>query len=242
MGFLSRIGVGSATVDTILETDTVEPGDRIDAHVEIEGGEDDQEVDELELAVTTEYQVPADDDYTYETAELDEMELDGFRIDAGEEWTMDVPPIDIPATTPATVSQTSVWVQTTLEIDWAADPTDRDELTVNPGPHLDALLTAIENLGLVLDFADNAQSRFGPHPFAQFFEYENYGEAPWENLDDIEFFVAPARDHLEVQVDVERTSSGLFSSDESRAQFTVTSTDPAEVQSTVRSVIDSNLD
>lgn len=243
MGVLSRIGIGSATVDTILETETVRPGDSIEAHVEIEGGSDEQEVAELELAVATRYQIPSEEDsVSYGTAELSEMELtSGFTIEPDTDRTMDVPPIEIPYTTPATISQTEVWVQTGLEIDWSVDPTDEDHLQVEPGPYLAALLEAIENLGLTLEFADCVQSSFGPHEFAQFFEYENYGGSQWGNLDDIEFFVAPAADHLSVQVDVESARTGLFSSDEQRAGFTVTSTDPAEVQPQVQSVIDENV-
>jgi sporulation-control protein len=244
MGILSRVGIGSATVDTILERDTVQPGDSIDAHIEIEGGSDDQEVEELELAVATAYQVPdGDDDVSYRTAEISEMELtDGFTIEAGEERTMDVPPIEIPVTTPATIDQTQVWIQTGLEIDWSVDPTDEDHLQVEPGPYLDALLEAIEDLGFRFEMADNVRSSFGPHEFAQFFEYEDYGGTPWNGLDDIEFFVSPAADHLDVQVDVEASGLSLFGSDEQRAQFTVTSTDPETVEATVRSVIDENLD
>lgn len=253
MGFLSRIGVGAATVDTILATDTVRPGESIDAHVEIEGGNDDQEVEELELAVATRYQIPTDEGTAYETAEIAETELtEGFTIEAGTERTMDVPPIDIPVTTPATISQTEVWIQTGLEIDWSADPTDEDHLTVEPGPYLDALLTAVEGLGLDLEYADNTDTEFlrweggagtgfGTHEFVQFFEYENHGGAVWSDLDDIEFYVAPAADHLDVQIEVESTGGGLLDSGERDTSFTVTSTDPDEVATTVRSVVDDNL-
>jgi len=242
MGFLSRVGIGSATVDTILETETVQPGDSIDAHVELEGGSDDQAVDDLEIGVATKYQIPSDDGVRYSTAKLSETELtDGFTIEAGEERTMEIPPIDIPITTPATTSQTSVWVQTGLDIDWSVDPSDEDHLTVEEGPYLHALLEAIENLGLSLEMADNVKSRFGPHTFAQFYEYENYGGSEWHNLDDIEFFVAPGENQLAVQVDVESNRSSLFSSDEQRAEFTVSTTDVSSVESTVHSVIDQNV-
>lgn len=242
MGFLSRVGIGSATVDTILETDRVQPGDSIDAHVEIEGGSDEQEVDDLEIGVATEYQVPTEDGFTYETAEISETELtDGFTIQPDEERTLDIPPIEIPETTPPTIDQTSVWVQTGLDIDWSVDPTDQDYLTVEPGPYTDALLTAIENLGLTLEMADNVQSSFGSGPHAQFFEYENHGGAEWHNLDDIEFFVAPGGGHLDVEVEVESQNTSLFERDEERTRFTVDSTDPDIVASTVRSVIDENV-
>jgi sporulation-control protein len=243
MGLLSRVGIGSATVDTILERDTVRPGESVEAHIEIEGGSDDQDVEELELAVATAYQVPdGDDDVSYRTAEISEMELtDGFTIEAGEERTMDVPPIEIPVTTPATIDRTRVWIRTGLEIDWSVDPTDEDRLNVEPGPYLAALLEAIEDLGFRFEMADNVRSSFGPHEFAQFFEYEEYGGTEWDGLDDIEFFAAPAEDHLSVQVDVEASGFSLFGGDEQRATFTVRSTDPSEVQSTVRSVIDENL-
>lgn len=243
MGLLSRVGIGSATVDTILETDRVQPGDAIDAHVAIEGGSEQQAVDDLEIGVATAYQVPTDDDdFTYETAEISETELtDGFTIEPDEERTLDIPPIEIPVTTPPTMDQTSVWIQTGLDIDWSVDPTDEDHLAVDPGPYTDALLTAIENLGLSMEMADNVKSSFGPGEFAQFFEYENYGNAPWSNLDDIEFFVAPHGDHLTVEVDVESRNTSLFERSEQRTKFRVDSSAPDTVESTVRSAIEENV-
>lgn len=242
MGLFSRIGVGAASVDAILETETVRPGDTVGAHVEIEGGNDEQEVDELEMAVVVRYQIPTEEDgVQYTTEEIAETELDGFTIHPDTDRTIDVPPIEVPTTTPATIDQTEVWVETTLEIDWSKDPTDRDDLTVEPGPYLDALLAAVENLGFQLEFADADRSRMGPHDFAQFFEYEDYGRTPWDGLDDLEFHVAPARDHLDVRMTVEASGHSLFGSDESGVSFTVESTDPAEVEETLRSVIDRNL-
>ena len=57
MGLLNRIGIGSAEIDTILDTETVQPGDSVPARIEIEGGSDDQEVDEIDLAIVTRYEI-----------------------------------------------------------------------------------------------------------------------------------------------------------------------------------------
>jgi sporulation-control protein len=242
MGILSRIGVGSATVDAILETETVRPGDTIDAHVEIEGGNDEQEVDELELAVVVQYQVPTEEDgVSYVTEEIAETELAGFTIHPDTDRRIDVPPIEVPPTAPATIDQTDVWIETTLEIDWSTDPSDRDDIEVLPAAYLDALLTAVENLGLQLEYADATQSHFGPHDFAQFFEYEDYGGTPWHDLDDLEFSVVPGRDYLDVRMTIEESGRSFLGSDESGVEFTVDSTDPDEVEREVRSVVDRNL-
>lgn len=242
MGLLNRVGIGSATVDTILETDTVQPGGSVGAHVEIEGGSDDQEVDELELAVATEYRSESDEGPDYVTTEIAEMELtEGFTIEAGEERTMEVPPIDIPIETPPTLGRTSVWIQTGLEIDWSVDPSDRDELRVEPDAYLAALLEAVEGLGFVRDGVDNVRSRFGPGEFAQAFEYEDRGRTPFSNLDDIEFQTARYPDRLEVALVVEAQRSGLLESDESRTTLTVDSTDVDAIQADLRTLVDQNL-
>lgn len=59
--FLSRIGIGNAAVDTVLHSETVRPGESVGAHVEVEGGSSDQDVDEIDLAVMTRYEVETDE-------------------------------------------------------------------------------------------------------------------------------------------------------------------------------------
>jgi sporulation-control protein len=241
--FLSRIGIGSAEVDTILHSDTVQPGDTIDAHVEVEGGSADQEVENIDLAVMTRYEVELDDGKSYRNEVIRTVELtDGFTIGAGEQRTFDTRSIRIPEETPPTLGKTEVWIQTGLDIDWSVDPTDEDALHVRPGPYLSTLLDAVENLGFVQNAVDNVRApRHGPNDFAQEFEYRPQTGQYRRELDEIELFPIRKGDRLETVIEVDQRGASVFGSDESHHRTTVDSTDTEQVEHQIGTLIDGQL-
>ena len=243
MGLLNRIGIGSAEIDTILDTETVQPGDSIPARIEIEGGSDDQEVDEIDLAIMTRYEVETDDGSSYATSKITETELtDGFTIRAGEERTIDPGSIRIPESTPPTIGNTEVWVYTGLNIDLSVDPKDKDHLEVLPGPYLEALLEAVEDLGFRRSSVGNVEARsFGPGEFAQEFEYKPRSGPYSGKLDEIELFPVRHDDRLEVVVEVDKRGGSIFGSDESHHRITIDSTDPDAIERQLTDLIDRQL-
>jgi sporulation-control protein len=243
MGILNRIGVGSAEVDTILDTQTVRPGDSVPARIEIEGGADDQEGDEIDLAIMTRYEVETEEGTSYSNAKIEQTTLtDGFTISAGEERTIDAGSIDIPESTPPTLGKTQVWVYTGLDIDWSLDPKDRDQLEVLPGPYLEALLEAVERLGFARSSVDNVEARsFGPGRFAQEFEYKPHRGPYSGRLDEIELFPRRQGNALTVVVEVDKRGESILGSDESHHQITVSATDPAAIERQLSGLIDRQL-
>ena len=243
MGLLNRIGIGSAEIDTILERETLRPGESSPARIEIEGGSDDQEVDEIDLAIATRYEVETDDGSSYSTATITETELtDGFSLEAGEERTIDAGSIHVPESTPPTVGNTQVWVRTGLDIDWSVDPKDKDHLEVLPGPYLEALLEVVEDLGFRRNSVDNVKARsFGPGAFAQEFEYKPHSGRYSGSLDEIELFPVRQGDQLEVVVEVDKRGGSLFGSDESHHRITIDDADPAAIERQLTDLIDRQL-
>jgi len=244
MGILNRIGIGSAEVDTILERETVEPGDQVPAHIEIEGGSDDQTIDEIELAVMTRYEVETDDGSSYRNVAINETDLtDGFTIEAGAERTMEAGSIEIPHTTPPTLGKTRVWVYTGLDIDWSVDPTDKDHLEVEPGPYYEALLEGIQQLGFTQHTVDNVHApSFGPGKFAQEFEFKpERGGRYAGKLDEIEVFPVRTADGLDAVVEVDKRGSSLFGSDESHHRITIETTDSGQIERDLATLIDEQL-
>ncbi|MFB6142143.1 MAG: sporulation protein [Halorientalis sp.] len=240
MGVLSRLGVGAATVETVLEADRVRPGDAVDARVEVTGGDSAQTVDRLDLAVATAYQVPtAADQPTHATADLAAVTLaEEFTVLPGEHRVVAVPPVEIPATTPPTIDRTDVWLRTGLEVDWAVDPTDEEPLAVAPGPRVEALLTALEDLGLSLSLADNVRSTLGPGEFAQCLACEPTADSTWAALDAVRFYLAPGRGPLDIEVDAESGAAPPVERPGTLPAVTVESTDPVAVAARLRPLLD----
>lgn len=244
MGILNRIGIGSAEVDTILETETVQPGDSIPAHIEITGGSDDQEVENIDLAVMTRYEVEGDEGSAYRNVAIRETELtNGFTIAAGEERTVDAGEIEIPEDTPVTVGRTKVWIDTGLDIDWSVDPSDEDHLEVRPGRYLTAVMDAVEALGFGLHEAENTEAGgFGASGFVQEFEYRPArGSRYASDLDEIELFPTRRGDSLELAIEVDKRGLGLLDMDESHHTITIRTTDVDEIRGRIASLIDEQL-
>nr|WP_299266168.1 sporulation protein [Halorientalis sp.] len=144
---MSSVGTGSAAVDLVLSDTTVTQGETVDADVEVVGGSSDQTTEEVYYALLTRYS--ADD--TRRTGVVDEGTLvEGFTVEAGDEWAVDVE-LKIPPATPVTMGGASVWVETGLDIAYSVDPDDTDDLRVQPDERTRDLLEAMDALGFRYD-------------------------------------------------------------------------------------------
>jgi sporulation-control protein len=185
MSILSRIGIGSATIDLIPENTTVRLGGQINASLKLEGGSSRQTAKDIEIALITQYKAEgAEDNSFWKQYGLWEMEIEEeLVVQPGDDRTVDVPPIQVPRSAPVTMGDTTVWIQSALDIDWAVDPSDVDQIEVQPNALLQAVLDALEDhLDLRLLTVENVESTApdSPHPFVQEFTFEG-GDGPFAN-------------------------------------------------------------
>lgn len=211
MSVLTRIGIGSATIDLIPEQRTVQPGDEIDAHLELRGGASAQTVDDIHIALITRYEEEgAEGNAFWEQYGLWTSEFtDGFTVEADADRSIDVPPIKVPDSTPVTLDTTTVWIQSALDISWAVDPSDVDQIEVRPSAPLRAVLDALEDqLDCCLEMVKNVETEtdLTPHPFIQRFQFGG-GDGPFAGALD-KFIIAPIqredRDELTLLLWVDR--------------------------------------
>lgn len=240
---LASIGIGNASVDTVLPSSTVRPGETIDAEIQIVGGDAEQSVSYIDLEVET--RVTTDEGY--KEVDVDRVRLsEAFTIEPGEETTRDTQ-VTIPPTTPLTLGGTDVWIETELGIDMAVDPEDIDHLDVQPTPRMQAVFDALDDLGLSLR---KSECEYDPHNyhssehFVQEFEFRP-SKGPFHgDLDELEVVFTPKGDTLEVALEVDR-SGGLLSeaidADESTARVSVTSTDVDAIRSDLETTIKNHL-
>jgi sporulation-control protein len=245
MALLSRFGIGSATIDLIPEQTTVRPGEKVAAHLEIEGGTSAQTVDDTEIALVTRYQAQHGDDSSPTHYVLWETEFrEGFTVEAGVDRTIDVPPIQVPSIAPVTKGTSEVWIQTGLDIDWAVDPSDEDQLEVEPGGALQPVLDAMEQLGFGLRTVTNEETdnRLTPLPFVQRFAFRGGGGDFAGKLDDL--FLAPLPsddgDALTVLMWVDRIGERDIG-DVRRARLSVETDDAEAIAEQFRGEIESRL-
>lgn len=235
---LSSIGIGSATVDTVLDSETIHPGESVDLHVEIEGGSSPQEIDRIYFQLQTRY---LSGDGGYETATIQEAVAEKEFTVEPDEYREFPASMTLPDVTPITRGAVSVWLKTGLDIDWAKDPQDRDEIDVVPTEKMAAVLDAVEGIGFAFSESDCKQaSVYSPAPFVQEFEFEPTNTTWRRRLDELELVFAPLADELEVHVEVDRRESvytDLTGGDERTEWKTITHTDTSRLRDDMRSMI-----
>lgn len=194
---LSSIGIGGATVDTVLPDDAFVPGATVSGTVEMTGGDSTQTVDGVYFSLKA------------STPDDGKRELARFTVDEsvtlgpGDEASL---PIDlaIPLWTPITQGAVSVWLETGLDISWARDPSDEDAIDIKPDTYTSALFEAMDALGFELESSTLVDTHIvDDRPFAQQFDFRPTDQFETV-LDDIELTLIPRGDDLRVFLEFDR--------------------------------------
>lgn len=156
--FLASVGIGKAKVDTILLDDTLRAGDSFDIEVVITGGEVEQQLNGIELAIMASAKAEADvgeEEIEYnKSVVLQHWEQSlNLTIQPGEtvtrNFTLDLHP-ETPATQLFGQQISKVWLQTGLDIKSGLDGSDKDSLEIIPSNTQLAVLDVIEQSGYSL--------------------------------------------------------------------------------------------
>jgi sporulation-control protein len=241
---LSSLGIGSATVDTVLPQTTVHPGDSLDVRVEVEGGSTEQEVDEVYFAIVTRYAA----EEGYETAVVARSRLtESFTIAADEEREF-AATIDVPRHTPLTLGRTEVWIETGLDIDWAVDPDDEDRIEVEADDQLSAVFEALDRLGFTFHTAECTAAprslRHAGTAFAQEFEFRAAAGPFAGDLDELEVVPQYTDEGLALALEVDRRGgllAEMADADERHTRVGVAGTDPDDIAADLRAAIERQL-
>jgi len=155
----ASLGIGAARVDTVLDSLSVFQGETLKGVVHIQGGDVEQQIDAINLKLCTEIKVESEDGSSYQDFILGKLQaVQPFVIAPNE--NKQVPfELALDAETPITAlnalkNQCHVWLETTLDIDFAIDPKDRDLIEVKPLPVVAKVLNEIERAGFAMVKAD----------------------------------------------------------------------------------------
>jgi sporulation-control protein len=240
--FLVKLGIGSGSVDLKVPKTTVEQGETMDVEVTAQGGWVDQEINSVKYAVRTQYVVETDEGESYHTYTLTDGTIeDGFTLSSGEDRVMEGE-ITIPGDTPLTEGgREDVWVDTALDVDWANDPDDRDELSVQPGELLAATFEALESLGFHLHSAEN--DKVGS-TILQEFEFMARSGPYTGDLDELEVVPRYQDGRIDYSVEVDQSGgmlSEMVGTDETQTSVSVSEADPDAIAEQFRETIEENI-
>jgi len=156
---LASVGIGGAKVDTLLHTEILCPGEKFSATIVVKGGDTEQEISGLDLALLTRVKVERDDTEMVINKKLAYWHIaDRFVINPGE--VREIPfegqlPLETPVTNNgARSNQTRVWLSTGLNIDMALDARDKDPISVIATSTQNKVLQAMDACGYTLMKAD----------------------------------------------------------------------------------------
>ncbi|SEQ87858.1 sporulation-control protein [Lentzea xinjiangensis] len=157
---LSALGVGAPSVDTVLDSPHVAPGQLVTGQVRIQGGSADAEIGQVVLSLVTRVEVErGDHEFAGVSEFLRVVVQQGVRVPAGQ--LVSIPfQLPIPWETPITavgggqLPGMTVGVRTELVIAGAPDKGDLDPVLVHPLPSQDAVLNAFGQLGFSFRSAD----------------------------------------------------------------------------------------
>ncbi|KAB2333548.1 sporulation protein [Bacillus mesophilum] len=245
---LASVGIGSAKVDTKLESDKVMPGSEVRGIVEIQGGNTEQHISDIYLTLNTTYIKESDDKKVNVTGQIERYHItEAFTLNANERREIPFSFI-LPLDTPLSYGRTKVWLATGLDIKNAVDPTDKDYITVIPNELVNAVLHAVSNLGFRMREVECEQA---PHrlrkrlPFIQEFEFVPISGSFRGRLDELEIVFFPVSlNQTEILMQVDRKARGLggflseaLSMDESNLRLMIHQSDIPNLQQKLQSVI-----
>lgn len=129
--FMSSIGFGNVTVDTVLPKQTYKQGELLEGSVKVKGGAAEQDIERIELRLILIYEQDKEDsDFSYHEKELYEMALTNLHhVDSNELYSI---PFSIPIdkTHPKTEAGVETVLRTKVLIHQGIDPEDEDKILI----------------------------------------------------------------------------------------------------------------
>lgn len=237
---LRSLGIGGASVETVLDRPEVAVGGRLTGEVRITGGDSEQDIRGVVLEIVTRCRVETrGDEKVYAEISLGEARLDPGVI--GPRATKTLPfQIVLPASTPLTVGSTSTVLRTRLDVAGAVDPKDADPVRVLPNRAMSAVLHGMERAGFRLVETEVEHNPRRANPFVQEFDFRPRSSRDW-GIEEVEISFSPTQDGVEVSLTVDNRG-GFFTLERERtARFRVSEAeaDGIDMAAELRRAIDS---
>lgn len=212
---LASVGMGSAQVDTRVQDSLLAPGQPFRAEIVITGGNVEQAISGLEMALMTQMEVETNEGEHTERHALHAWRVsEALAIGPRQKRVIPFEGVLHPET-PVTelncpYNKTRVWLQTGLSIDLAIDAGDRDFLRIAPTPAMSAFIQAMEQSGFRLYRADVEKGFLKTRDFRsnsgcyQELEFRPSGRRRL-SLNEVEVSFVPGRGCTHVVLEVDRT-------------------------------------
>lgn len=208
--FLRVLGVGGAEIDAVLDHDQVQPGGVITGTLHIRGGDADKTANHAVVEISARITRKMGDNEVQADEAINGVKLPG-PIRLGQTHALPFR-VEVPPHTPITVygGRNFVWLRSGLDVPWAVDPSDTDQLSIAPTQAQANVIAAMESLGFRLYKVDiEARSSWQGRRWAQEFEFRPVSRGNYR-FDEIEIVFEGQQGHqVEVLMQIDRAARGL---------------------------------
>ena len=234
---------GGANVETELTSADVRPGETVSGVAVVTGGEQEQRVKYLELALQARVEVETDDsEYNADRVFHRHRIAEEIELEPGVEQRFEFE-LEIPIETPFNVigghelPKVQIGVRTELEIARAMDSTDVDPLRVHALPVHEAVLEAIEGLGFGFVGADLEDGRIQGAELPFYQEVEFSGSSRFSGVSQLEVTFITSESGTEVILEVDRRGGLLSSGGDSFGHVSLGTTPPPVREARIEAAI-----
>lgn len=224
---LAAMGVGGATVDTVISNPGLQPGETLNGQIVLRGGQVEQRLEHVDLVLMAEVEQESGDDKIRTARALCAYRAAGATTLAAGQKIIIPFALPLPLETPVNNAQllaspgspwaprvnAAVWIHTDLAIASAVDASDRDFLDIRPLPQMQALIAAMARLGYAHASTDveagtarigNIQSSLGCY---QEFEFRPVNGG-FGGVQEVEITCIPRPEGVYVLVEIDRRFRG----------------------------------
>jgi len=251
---LSKVGIGAAKVDAILDSSTLSPGEDISGVIDIKGGSVEQQINKLDLDVYCNYFVEIEDeegetDIQEHFCKINSWKIEqSFVIEAGEQRQIPFS-FQLSHQAPISVGKSTTWLKTNLDIDFALDKSDKDYFNVVANEMQAEVFNALQDLGFELVEAEceGYDNHHDDLPFIQEFEFKARGGDFRGRLKELEMVMFSNEHELVLRLEVDRKIKGIggffakaFGRDEVKVNTRIDQSNIGDVQDILYTIIDDN--
>ena len=217
---LTSLGVGGASIDTVLEANEVAIGERLRGEVRVKGGSSEQDIRGVVVELVTRCLVDAGgDNKTHAEIPVASEKLELGAVGAGEDRALPLE-VEIPLWAPLSVGSTSTFLRTRLDVARAIDPRDSDRLRIVPNRTVTAVLEGMGQAGFRLTESEVEFKARRMPPFVQEFDFKptSFGDF---DVDEVELSFRPTAGGVEVLLTVDNRGGFILGGGERSARFSV---------------------
>lgn len=171
---IASAGFGAAKVDTQLDSQKICKGEQVTGSISILGGKTEQRASKVSLVLMTYAEVEEDSPKNRKSIELSRFDI-AQDVQIKPNVAIEVPfSFVLPNDTPVSFQDNMIWLETSLDIKMAVDPSNKNYLHVVPHPFMQRILDILQKeLKFVLTNCGNVYiPNNGSHlPIVQVFEF-----------------------------------------------------------------------